>query len=147
VRARVAIAEPAAQAANVALQVEDDLCEFDFGPLEGRSYTELVCAGMPFPWGPNSENWPPEGGGETLEHFYERLGSVANRVAEYDGHTAIVAHGGVIRGLLAIWLGLSTESLNRLTVANVHGFILNMSKRTPELEQFGLEPEDFGHYA
>ena len=145
-RCRAEIAEPAAALLGIEPVVDERLREFDFGPLEGRTYAQVVAEGLPFPWGPGSEAWPPEGGGEEMPAFLARVGAVARQVAGLQGRTCIVAHGGVIRGIFAEWLSLAPDTLNQLAVPNVHGFVFNTAHGLPELELFGLRPGDFGAY-
>lgn len=140
------IAGPAAEALGVPLEIDERLKEFDFGPLEGKTFAEVVEKGYPFPWGPGSEEWPPAEGGETMPHFLERLGHAAHDLEGRPGRTAVVCHGGVIRGLFAVWLHLDIATLNQLVVGNVSGCVFRTQPGDVLLERFGLKPADFGKY-
>lgn len=145
-RCREKIAAPAAEVLGVPLEIDERLKEFDFGPLEGKTFSEAMEKGYPFPWGPGSDEWPPEEGGETMPEFLERLARAARDLEGREGRTAVVCHGGVIRGLFAVWLGVEVGTLNQLVVGNVSGCVFRTNPGDVLLERFGLRPEDFGKY-
>lgn len=145
-RCRMKIAEPAAEALGVPLVVDERIKEFDFGPLEGKTFSEVIERGYPFPWGPGSEEWPPDGGGETMGHFVARLSAAADDLEQFKGRTAVIAHGGVIRGFFSVWLGMRQDALNQLVVPNVHSYVFRSTPGNVCLERFGLKPEHLGDY-
>lgn len=145
-RCRELIAEPAARCLGVPLQVDERLRELDFGPLEGKSFAEVAGLGLPFPWGPTAASWPPPQGGEPFDDFVARLSDAAQDLELLQGRTAVIVHGGVIRGLLGIWLGLDADGVNRLTVENVNSFILRSAPGNMCLERFGIRPRSLGEY-
>lgn len=48
------IAEPAARELGVELRVDERLIEFDFGPIEGMTFDDVIERDLPFPWGPRA---------------------------------------------------------------------------------------------
>lgn len=145
-RCREFIAEPAADALGIAAQIDERLIEFDFGPIEGIGFADVVERDMPFPWGPRAAGWPPPAGGETFQAFGERLSELAHDLELMQGRTAVVAHGGVIRGFFSVWLGMDTDDINHLIVCNVDSFVFRMRPGFAELESYGIHPEDLGRY-
>jgi probable phosphoglycerate mutase len=79
---------------------EDDLMEWDYGEVEGRTTAEMREER------PGWRIWadgPP--GGETLDQVAARADRVIARVAAVDGHVALFAHGHLLRVLAARWVG------------------------------------------
>lgn len=123
-------AEVAAEAVGVLARPLEELREIDFGAAEGLTYSEAVKGGVPVDYLGGPEDEPVAPGGETWEHFTERVGRAA-RMAEAFERVAIVSHGGVVRALLLQWLRLEpraawdfaipTASAVRLVVADGRG--------------------------
>ncbi len=145
-RCRTLIATPAAARLGIDMRVDERLTEFDFGPVEGMSFEDVVARGMPFPWGPKSAQWPPHEGGESFDDFIARVGEAARDIEQTKRRVAVVAHGGVIRGFLAVWLNMSTDDINHLIVRNVDSFVFRSEPGFVELEAFGIHPEDLAAY-
>lgn len=143
-RCRTLIAEPAAAALGVPCTVDERIREFDFGPLEGRTYAEVVEEDLPFPWGPGAKRWPPAEGGERMEDFVARLSAAAHDYEQLEGRTAVICHGGVIRGFFSVWFSLGPDEINRLVVPNVSSAIFRSAPGNVSLECFGLSPEMLG---
>ncbi len=146
-RCRKLIAEPAARELGIECTVDERIREFDFGPLEGRTYEDIVREGLPFPWGPGAQNWPPAGGGERMEDFVARIADAARDYEQLEGRTAVICHGGVIRGFFCVWFSLGPDEINRLVVQNVNSFIFSSAPGNVSLERFGLRSESLGEYA
>ena len=86
------------------LRVDDDLREWDYGALEGRTTPE-IRAELP-DWSIWTGPWP---GGETPEAVGERADRVIARClegAEGRGDALLFGHGHLLRVLAARWLGL-----------------------------------------
>ncbi|MCC5950771.1 MAG: histidine phosphatase family protein [Acidimicrobiia bacterium] len=81
--------------------LDDNLLEWDYGSLEGRTTAEIRVE-LP--------DWlvfdGPVPGGESLEDVVRRVDAALAAVAEADGDALLVAHGHVLRVLAARWLGL-----------------------------------------
>ncbi len=135
------IAVPVSEELGVSLEADQRIREFDFGPLEGKTYVQVVGEQLPFPWGPGSEDWPPSEGGESMEYFLGRVGEVASELEALQGRTAVICHGGIIRAFMAHWLDLEIDTLNKLEVANVSSVVFKVSQGHVQLEKFGLTPE------
>lgn len=146
VRCRTMIAEPAARELGIEAQVDDRLVEFDFGPIEGMGFQDVIDEGMPFPWGPRAKDWPPANGGESFDDLEARLRSFAACVEGLEGRTAVICHGGVIRGFFGVWLNMGTDDINHLIVRNVESFVFRTRPGFAELEAYGIHPEDLKAY-
>lgn len=81
--------------------VEPDLCEWDYGALEGRTTAEIAdeIPGWRIWTGP----WPD---GETIDEVAARADRVIARILAPDvrGDTLLVSHGHLLRVLTARWL-------------------------------------------
>lgn len=141
-----AIAEPAASELSCPITVDDRIGELDFGPIEGKSTAEIYEAGLPLPWGDHADDWPVEGA-ESMEHFRARLAEAASSFVALDGRTAIVSHGGSIRGMLSYWLSVPGQHMWQITLANVHSALVSVEDHeTVYLERLGLSPEQLGEF-
>jgi probable phosphoglycerate mutase len=92
-------------------QTDDDLREWDYGELEGRTTAELVAER------PGWTLWkdgPP--GGETLAQVAARADRAVERAAAVDGDVAVFAHGHLLRVLGARWAGQPPEFAERLSL-------------------------------
>lgn len=145
-RCRAMIAEPAAVELGLEAQVDERLIEFDFGPIEGMSFDDVIERNLPFPWGPRAATWPPAQGGESFDDFLVRIRSVSDDIERLEGRTAVIVHGGVIRGFMGNWLNMGTDEVNHLIVRNVDGFVFRVRAGFAELESYGIHPEDLGNY-
>jgi probable phosphoglycerate mutase len=103
------LASPLLRAADTAalagLDAEptDDLMEWDYGEIEGRTTEELRAQTGDAKW----SVWRDEVlGGETLDEVGARADRVIARAEAVDGRVALVAHGHVLRILAARWLEL-----------------------------------------
>lgn len=96
---------------------EERLREIDFGELEGLTYDEVRAARPELyrAWmeTPTRVRFP---GGEAFTDLQRRVLAAAAEIrSRYDGEAvAIVAHGGVVRVVLADALGLADEAIFRL---------------------------------
>jgi len=145
-RCKTMIAEPAARELGIEARVDERLVEFDFGPIEGMSFDDVIERDLPFPWGPRAAGWPPDGGGESFDGFLARIRSASDDLERLEGRTAVVVHGGVIRGFMGNWLNMGTDEVNHLIVRNVDGFVFRVRPGFAELESYGIHPEDLGNY-
>lgn len=85
---------------------DDDLMEWDYGDLEGRTTPDIQAetAGWTIWTGP----WP---GGETVDEVGARADRVVERCLDpgVQGDCLLFAHGHLLRVLAARWLGLSAD--------------------------------------
>jgi probable phosphoglycerate mutase len=98
---------------GAAAQLDDDLQEWDYGEVEGRSTTEMRKE-----W-PGWDIWrdgPP--GGETVEAVGARADRVIARLLDAAPETAaLVAHGHLLRILSARWAELPASAGGRLLLS------------------------------
>jgi alpha-ribazole phosphatase len=104
---------------GLAVRVDHDLGELDFGDLEGRTYDE-IAATQPELYArwmsePTRVRFP---GGESYADLRARsLGTVTRLRDELDGRTVVATtHGGVIRAVVADVLTLPDERIFRIAV-------------------------------
>jgi len=137
-RAR-AVADLAATQAGVEVHVDDDLAEIDFGAAEGLTYDEATIAGVSI----DLLGGPPESApfhdGETWHAFAARIDAAAERIETCGPRIAVVAHGGVIRALLAHWLQLPEAAAWRFAVPNASVATVTLWDGTGTLRTFGVE--------
>ena len=138
-RAR-AVADLAASQAGVEVHVDDDLAEIDFGAAEGLTYDEATIAGVSI----DLLGGPPESApfhdGETWHNFAARIHAAAERIETCGPRIAVVAHGGVVRALLAHWLQLPESAAWRFAVPNASVATITLWDGTGTLRTFGVEP-------
>jgi len=138
-RAR-AVADLAASQAGVEVHVDDDLAEIDFGAAEGLTYDEATIAGVAI----DLLGGPPESApfheGETWHNFAARIDAAAERIETCGPRIAVVAHGGVVRALLAHWLQLPESAAWRFAVPNASVATITLWDGTGTLRTFGVEP-------
>ncbi|MCA2220013.1 bifunctional RNase H/acid phosphatase [Nonomuraea aurantiaca] len=109
-------AEAVAQRAGLAVEVDDDLREADFGAWEGHTFTE-VQRGWPAElaaWLADPTTAPPDG--ESFEAVAERVKRAEERLVErYEGRTVlIVSHVTPIKTLLRFALMAPPAALYRM---------------------------------
>jgi broad specificity phosphatase PhoE len=138
-RAR-AVADLAALRAGVEVHVDDDLAEIDFGAAEGLTYDEALHAGVDI----DLLGGPPESApfrdGETWHNFAVRIAAAAKRIETCGPRIAVIAHGGVVRALLAHWLLLPESAAWRFAVPNASVATVTLWDGTGTLRTFGVEP-------
>jgi len=99
------------------------LAEIDFGELEGLTWVVASERGiLPVHGG----DGPVGPGGERLDDFSARVAEVAEIVTAC-ARPAVVTHGGVIRQLLTLWVGIATEA--SWHIALPHGCTVELTKR------------------
>lgn len=117
-------AAPAAKRLNLTLETSDGLNEVDFGQWEGLTF-EQILANDPArvdEWAEMKKTFCFPGG-ESLTHFQKRVAGVAEKLRQSDSsHVAVVTHGGVIRSLVCMLLGLSAENYLKFDVSR-GGFV------------------------
>ncbi len=111
-------AEAIANSARIAITIDDEITEIDFGSWTGKTFSDLNTL----------EEWqrynrhrsftcPP--GGETMMTVQSRSWRALQRNIENSASNTIVVvtHGDVIRGLLLLLLGMSIDHIHRLEIA------------------------------
>jgi probable phosphoglycerate mutase len=138
-RAR-SVAESAARLAGVGLVVDEDLAEIDFGAAEGLTYDEAMAAGVTIDLLQGPPQSRPFHDGETWRAFAARIAAAALDIEAHGPRIAVVAHGGVVRALLAHWLGLPESAAWRFAVPNASVATITLWDGTGTLRTFGVEP-------
>jgi alpha-ribazole phosphatase len=105
-------AEAVAHAAQCPVTTHEDLAEVDFGDWEGKTFDEIETAAPE-----RIDHWAkfdptfafPKG--ESLACFLERIERLASHIASLQNETVVaVTHGGVIRALICVFLGLDPRN-------------------------------------
>ena len=90
-----------AELSGIAVAVDEDLQEWDYGDHEGRTTAEIRV---------DVPGWTifrgPVPGGESVEQVAARADRVIDRIERVDGDVAIFSHGHFLRVLATRWLGL-----------------------------------------
>lgn len=97
-----------------AFAADDRLKEMTFGRWEGLTFAEIRMREPAVMKARDADRWshvPP--GGESYDHVAARVGAL---VAELDGPTVLVSHGGVARALLATIGGFDRAKLPELHI-------------------------------
>jgi probable phosphoglycerate mutase len=110
---------------------DDDLMEWDYGDLEGRTSVEI--RGEHPGWTIWSGPWP---GAETAEEVGVRADRVIARIrdARADGDVLVFAHGHLLRVLTARWIGLDPASGGLFELATATVSILGSERESPSIE-------------
>ena len=130
-------AQHTARLLNSQLDIDSSrlLNEMNFGDWEGQTWAAVYDQDTQFfdHW---AENWisiaPPSG-----EHFNDvmiRCRHWYNQISESDASTVIVAHGGSLRALLAIVLGLTAESAFNFEFHHCHVSKVSIGRKSARLE-------------
>lgn len=95
----------------VPCEVNELLKEVDFGRWEGKSFTEIAAddteAVAAWTNDPAHFCFP---GGEALADFHTRVAAIMKMLVEDNSkHVLLVTHGGIIRHLLCLCLGIPSE--------------------------------------
>ena len=135
-----AVAQSAAAFAGVDLVVDEDLAEIDFGAAEGLTYDEAMAAGVTIDLLQGPPESRPFHDGETWRAFAARIADAAVGIESHGPRIAVVAHGGVVRALLAHWLGLPESAAWRFAVPNASVATITLWDGTGTLRTFGVQP-------
>jgi len=110
---------------------DDDLMEWDYGDLEGRTSTEI--RGEHPGWTIWRGPWP---GGETAEEVGLRADRVIARIRDVPagGDVLVFAHGHLLRVLTARWIGLGPASGGLFELATATVSILGSERESPSIE-------------
>lgn len=127
---------------GVPLIVREELAEVGFGHAEGMTYAEMTALNLS-----TDHLWlepPPDSVrvGETWKQLVARVSGVGEEILGQDGRTAVVTHGGVIRALVHLWMGIPRESAVRFTIGNATGVVFSVDDGWVALHQFGAKACD-----
>jgi broad specificity phosphatase PhoE len=110
---------------------DDDLMEWDYGALEGRTTPDIQ---QDFPgWSIWTGPWPD---GETADDVGARVDRVIARCLEQsvEGDALLFAHGHLLRVLAARWLGLPATSGSLFALSTATLSILGWDRGRPVIE-------------
>jgi len=139
-RRACAVAEAVASTTGVSLVIDEGLAEIDFGAAEGMTYEEAMAAGVKIDLLTGPPESKPFHDGETWRAFAARIAESALEIERNGPRIAVVAHGGVIRALLAHWLGLEPGASWKFAVPNASIATVTLWDGTGTLRTFGVEP-------
>jgi broad specificity phosphatase PhoE len=127
--------------------VDDDLAEWDYGPVEGRTSAEVAEeTGRPYEiFRDGVDVLPPTTGGspgETLADVRARAESFLDRARPAldagDGPVLVVAHGHLLRVLATAWLAVDPTFGARLELGCAAISVLGTSHDLPTVELWNL---------
>ena len=124
-------------------QVDDDLAEWNYGAIDGRT-TEEVSAERGSPWNIWADG-VESAGGESLADVGRRATRVIARAAAYlarEQDVALVGHGHALRILAATWLGLPPASGALFALAPGSVSALGFEHGRHVLQRWNVRPGD-----
>lgn len=111
-----------------AVEVRDELAEWDYGEYEGRTTAEIVAAR------PDWSLWPDgTPAGEQASDVGARVDRLLADVRHADGDVALFGHGHCLRVVAARWVGLGAEDGARFLFPPAGIFVLGYERDTPVL--------------
>ena len=111
-----------------AVQLRDDLREWDYGDYEGLT-TVQIREDRP-DWYLFRDGCP---NGESADQVGERVDRVITEVRATDGDAALFGHGHCLRVLAARWLGFAAEDGGRLALSTATVGLLGYEHERPAL--------------
>jgi probable phosphoglycerate mutase len=112
---------------------DDDLLEWDYGTVEGRTTAQLRASD------PTWDIWRDGApGGETVEEVGTRVDRVIARCRATDRACVLFAHAHVLRILTARWLGLAADGGRLFVLDPAHCSVLGWQRETPVIQAWNL---------
>ena len=116
-----------------AAQVDDDLAEWDYGDLEGRTSAEIRGEI------PGWTIWDgPVPGGETAAQVGARADRVLARARAAGGDVALFAHGHLLRVAAARWLGLPPAEGRLFALDTASVSVLGLEQELPVIRSWNV---------
>lgn len=112
---------------NLKVKHEENLREIDFGLWEGLDFQQVYST-----YRKEFDKWctaPQEfcfPDGEALIDFEKRLAQIPEYLKRCTGDTLVVAHGGVIRHLLCLFLGFPSLSAMKFQIDVAHYAVIDV---------------------
>ena len=113
-------------------QVDDDLCELDYGDDEGLTTKEIRVER------PGWTVWDGSRGGESIESAGDRADRVIARAGAVDGSVLLFGHGHELRILVARWLGLPADRGRLFALATATLSVLCYEREQRVLQRFNV---------
>lgn len=112
-------AAPLAAKRGLPVGIEPDFDEVDFGEWTGWSFERLRECGEPWRLWVERKSVACPPGGEAFARVAERAVAGIERLAQVhrDGHVLLVSHGDVLKAVVASFLGVSLDHLQRFDIA------------------------------
>lgn len=116
-----------------AVQVVDELREWDYGAYEGLTLAEILRADPG--WVLWRDGCP---GGESPEEVRSRCDAVLGRLSEVDGNVLVFAHGHLLRALAARWLGVGLDFGAHLGLDTASISVLGFEHECPAIRRWNV---------
>lgn len=113
--------------------IDDDLMEWDYGDVEGRTTAEVRETDPT--WNVFDDGCP---GGETIELVGARVDRVLARCREVEGDVAVVAHAHLLRVVGARWIGQPPLHARHLRMDTAAWCELDFEREWPTLTRWNL---------
>lgn len=124
-------------------QVLDDLVEWDYGDLEGRTTAE-IRAGRTGAAGAGGVGWSvwngPIPGGESLAEVGARADAVIERILPLGGEVVLFSHAHLLRVLAARWCGLPPVEGRRFQLSTASISVLGREREDAGIELWNHVP-------
>jgi broad specificity phosphatase PhoE len=118
-----------------AIQIDDNLQEWDYGVYEGITTAEIRK---------DSPGWLIWDGnvpqGESIDQVAARADRAIRRALEIEGEVALFAHGHILRVLAARWLNLSPKAGQLFALDTGSISILGYERETPVISRWNFVP-------
>ncbi len=139
-------AELALAGGSLRVEIVDALREIDFGRWEGLSFSEIAARDQDL-----VADWQRDAlafqfpGGEHTAHFWQRVQAALAVIVDLPAEEVlVVCHGGVVRAMLCMLLGLSFDHFLLFAVKPAALTVLEVDGRRGVLQ--GLNLCDCSHY-
>lgn len=132
-------AEPLATATGLAVQIREEINEFECGDWAGLSFSDME--GLPGWQAFNqfrSGCRPP--GGESMLDVQARMVRFAQGLPDTDGAYAIFSHGDPIKALLMHFLGMPIDLFSRIEVSPGSISLLRLGSDWAQIQLLNLTP-------
>ena len=118
-------------------QVSDDLREWDYGEMEGRTTDEIRLEV------PGWDIWK-DGvtGGESVEDVVSRADRVISLVQSEPGDVLVFSHAHILRIIGARWIGLPGSGGRMLTLSTATLSVLGWERQTPAIIRWNDTTKD-----
>lgn len=127
-------AAPIAARCGLPLDVAAELDEIDYGGWTGRSFAELEDQPLWRRWNTFRSGARPPGGESMAEAQARALGRLDDLVvAEPDGRIVLVSHSDILKALIAWFIGMPLDLMQRLEIAPASVSVLEVQLWSPRL--------------
>lgn len=112
---------------DISVEYNENLREIDFGLWEGLDFSQVYST-----YRSEFDSWchKPQNfcfpNGESIAHFEKRLNGIPEYIKCLEGDVLVVAHGGVIRHLLCLFLGFSPLLAMKLQIDVAHYAVIDI---------------------